>query len=252
MKVAIVGTCPSSRMLAPYDDNSWEIWTCSPDNVDRLPRVTRWFELHGDLLWESCGSWEEPFISWLNSQNFKLYVQLKHLFRADAIRFPYEELIKEFGTYWFTSMFAWMMAFAVKEGATEIGIFGADMAASSEYAGQKPAMRRFIEFAEERGIKVTAPMESDILQPPPLYGYSVNTPMGKKLRIREIEILKRISDLRVQRERAVRQLDHDIDHLVGALDQLDYAINTWTGVPDVRNQCPEQLKSPLSLVKKEP
>src|ERR1700719_2764774 len=99
MRVAIVGTCPSSRMLAPFDDNSWEIWTCSPDNVGKLPRITRWFELHGDLGWENPPEWEEKFINWLNSQDFPLYVQLKHLFREDSIRFPYEELTKEFGTY---------------------------------------------------------------------------------------------------------------------------------------------------------
>jgi hypothetical protein len=233
MKIAIVGTCPSSRMLAPYNDESWEIWTCSPDNVDRLPRVSRWFELHGDVGWEDQQQWEVNFLAWLNAQSFPLYVQVKHMFRDSAIRFPYEELTKEFGTYWFTSMFAWMMAFAIHEGATEIGIFGADMAADSEYGYQKPAMRRFIEYAEERQIKVSAPMESDILQPPPLYGYSVSTPMGRKLRVREKEILKRVRELRIQRENMVRQLDHDIDHLVGALDQLNYAISTWTGMPDV-------------------
>lgn len=234
MRVAIIGTCPSSRMLAPFDDESWEIWACSVDNIGKLPRVSRWFELHGDLGWENPPEWENRFINWLNSQDFTLYVQLKHLFRENAIRFPYEEMIKEFGTYWFTSMFAWMMAFAIKEGAAEIGLFGADMAANSEYGYQKPAMRRFIELAEDRQIKVTAPMESDILQPPPLYGYSISTPMGRKLRVREIEILKRVRDLRVQREKVMRQMDHDIDHLVGALDQLDYAINTWTGEPDVK------------------
>jgi hypothetical protein len=226
-------------MLAPFDDDSWEIWTCSPDNVGKLPRITRWFELHGDLGWENPPEWEEKFINWLNSQDFPLYVQLKHLFREDSIRFPYEELTKEFGTYWFTSMFSWMMAFAIKEGAKEIAIFGADMAASSEYERQKPSMRRFIEFAEERQIKVSAPPESDILQPPPLYGYSISTPMGRKLAIREREILKRVEGLRQRREHAIRQFDHDIDHLVGALDQLDYAINTWTGEPAIETEQPK-------------
>lgn len=233
-KVAIVGTCPSSRMLAPYDDDNWEIWACSPDNAGKLPRVTRWFELHGDLGWENPPEWERKFLNWLNAQDFPLYVQNTHLFRKDAIEFPYREMIKEFGTYWFTSMFSWMMAFAIREGATHIAIFGADMASDSEYGHQKPAMRRFIEFAEARGIKVSAPPESDILQPPPLYAYSVSTPMGRKLAIREREILARVTKLRLEREQTMRQYNHDIDHLVGALDQLGYAINTWTGEPDIQ------------------
>lgn len=233
MKVAIVGTCPSSRMLAPFNNPDWEIWACSVDNMNRLPRVDRWFELHGDLGWENPPSWEAPFFAWLNAQSFRLYVQNTWLFRPDAIRFPAEEITGKFGTYWFTSMFAWMMAFAIHEGATEIALFGADMAANSEYGHQKPALRRFIEIAEAQGIRVGAPLESDILQPPPLYGYSIATPMGRKLAVREREILERVATLRANRERAVRQYDHDIDHLVGALDQLGYAINTWTGKPDV-------------------
>jgi hypothetical protein len=136
-------------------------------------------------------------------------------------------------------MFTWMMAFAIKEGAKEISIFGADMAADSEYGYQKPAMRRFIEFAEAKNIKVSAPPESDILQPPPLYGYSVSTPMGRKLAIREREVLQRVKDLRVRREQMISQMNHDIDHLVGVLDELDYAINTWTGGPTIEDQQPK-------------
>src|SRR3981189_2150960 len=51
LKVALIGTAPSSRMLAPYNDPSWKIWACSPGNMNVLPRVDVWFELHSDLLW---------------------------------------------------------------------------------------------------------------------------------------------------------------------------------------------------------
>ena len=57
MKVAIIGTAPSSRMLAPFDDDSFEIWACSPYfNIETrtfcdLPRMTKFFELH---------EWDEP------------------------------------------------------------------------------------------------------------------------------------------------------------------------------------------------
>src|SRR5215467_5742575 len=32
-KVAIIGTAPSSRMLAPFNDPTWDIWVCSPGNM---------------------------------------------------------------------------------------------------------------------------------------------------------------------------------------------------------------------------
>src|SRR5215467_9147402 len=32
-KVAIIGMAPSSRMLAPFNDPTWDIWVCSPGNM---------------------------------------------------------------------------------------------------------------------------------------------------------------------------------------------------------------------------
>src|SRR5580698_10373126 len=48
LKVAMIGTAPSSRMLAPFNDPSWKIWACSPGNMNTLPRVDVWFELHSN------------------------------------------------------------------------------------------------------------------------------------------------------------------------------------------------------------
>ena len=50
MKVAIVCGAPSSEFLAPYDDESWEIWVLG-NRLDRHldKRVTRVFEIHDDL-----------------------------------------------------------------------------------------------------------------------------------------------------------------------------------------------------------
>ena len=44
MKIALLGSAPSSRMLAPFKDPNWEIWSCSPANKD-LPS-TYFFEIH--------------------------------------------------------------------------------------------------------------------------------------------------------------------------------------------------------------
>src|SRR5512144_2221034 len=47
LKVAIIGKAPSSRGLAPYADESWEIWTLA-DLVlcKQVPRFSRHFEMH--------------------------------------------------------------------------------------------------------------------------------------------------------------------------------------------------------------
>ena len=43
-KVAIVGGA-DTRRLAPYADNTWEIWAFSSLRLT-TPRITRWFEMH--------------------------------------------------------------------------------------------------------------------------------------------------------------------------------------------------------------
>src|SRR6476661_1662542 len=52
LKVALIGTAPSSRDLAPFNDLSWKIWGCSPGNMNSCPRVDLWFELHSNLMWK--------------------------------------------------------------------------------------------------------------------------------------------------------------------------------------------------------
>jgi len=53
------------------------------------------------------------------------------------------------------------MAMAILEGATEIGVYGVDMAVTDhEYFWQRPCMWGWVRFARGRGIKVTIPKES--------------------------------------------------------------------------------------------
>ena len=54
----------------------------------------------------------------------------------------------------FTSSFAWMMAFAMKQGASEIALYGIDMASRDEYILQRPGFYFFRHEAKRRGIKV--------------------------------------------------------------------------------------------------
>jgi hypothetical protein len=225
MKIALVGTCPSSRMLAPYRDPEWEIWACSPDNAGALPRVTRWFEIHGDLGFADAEPWERSYIDWVNAQPFEVIAQDHRIFPRASI-LPKDELIARFGRLFFTSTPAWMMAFAIKLGAKQIGLYGLDMAARAEYVIQRPGMHHFIELAEQRfGIEVHAPLESDILQPAPLYGYSLSTPHGRKMEVRRKELMARIADLDQTLEGAKRQRAF----LEGALDDIDYVQSIWGG-----------------------
>lgn len=228
MKIALVGTCPSSRMLAPFDDPEWIIWACSPDNAGILPKVDAWFELHGDLGWENPPKWERRYIDWLNDQSFDLYAQDQTLFPKAKI-YPKKEMVEKFGPYWFTSTAAWMMALAIDHKAEVIGLYGLDMATRWEYIAQRPAMIYFSQVAAQHEIPVYTPPECDVLQPPPLYGYSVAAGLGRKLFVREREIKARLAEAVAKKQRVVQELDQEIHHLTGTLDDLDYTQLIWTG-----------------------
>lgn len=55
--IAILGSNPQTVMAAPFHDQDWEIWACSPDNTlhghsenrRQLPRFDAWFECHAPL-----------------------------------------------------------------------------------------------------------------------------------------------------------------------------------------------------------
>src|SRR5258708_33821779 len=108
-----MGTAPSSRMLAPYNDPSWKIWGCSPGNMNALPRVDVWFELHSNLLWPEHESYGRPYIEWLKTVKFPVYMQYQSLV-PKAMTFPMIDLVTEFGAAFFTPSFAWLEALALR------------------------------------------------------------------------------------------------------------------------------------------
>ena len=225
LKIAIIGTAPSSRSLAPINDPSWTIWACSAGNQGQLPRVDAWFEIHSNLLWPEHEHFGRPYLEWLNKQEFPIYMQDNSQV-ARAIPYPKDEIIAEFGRYFFTSSFAWMMALAIKMGAKEIGLWGVDMASRDEYILQRSGGHFFIQEAVKRGIIVHVPKESDLAQPPALYGFDDSTNFMRKLCAREKELQDRINPMKQQRE----QLNQNITYLEGALEDIDYMRTIWGGV----------------------
>lgn len=208
-------------MLALELPPEWELWVCSPGN-ENYPRIDVWFELHCDL--DFPGENFTGYLDWLNKQSFKVYAQRLDLIPRAKL-FPHEKLVREFGPYFFTSQPAWMMAFAISEGVSELALFGLDMAAKSEYHHQKPAMFYFTERAVRRGIKILTPQESDVLSPPPLYGYSLNHPMARKLLVRQREIEREIAVMDAE----IKRLENRRAHFKGVLDENDWTQQTWTG-----------------------
>lgn len=149
MKVAIVGGAKSWK-CAPFGTD-WNIWVLG-NQLDRYEgkRVDLVFEIHDDL------SGHDPaYPQWLVDSNIPLVVSDKFPIKCDhSIAFDYDEASKLIGEN-FSSSPAVMMAHAIMSGATEIGVWGVDMALDEhEYFMQRPSMEQWIGYAKGRGIKV--------------------------------------------------------------------------------------------------
>lgn len=225
MKVAIIGTAPSSRDLAPYNDPSWQIWGCSPANHGVLPRVDVWFEMHPrqHLLHPAHRSWGDPYVKWLERQTIPVYVLSSWPNLPNATVYPLSDVVAEFSPHFFTSGPVYMIALAILKGATEIGIWGIDMATAEEYADQRPGCKFFMLEAVKRGIKFHLPPQSDLLTLSPLYGYLDESPMWLKLCARGEELRAQMQ----QAERDLEEAKYKFAFFKGAWDGNEYTKRTW-------------------------
>lgn len=96
MKIAILGKL-QSKYLVDFQDKDLEIWSMNVhDDEYLLPRVDKWFDLH-------------------------TYPQRQAHYTKD--NFPFEKCHELVGRRFYSTM-AYMIAFAVLQGATTIQIFG--------------------------------------------------------------------------------------------------------------------------------
>lgn len=156
MKVLIVGGSPSSQFLAPFGDLDWEVWVHGNQLQRHLDhRVTRIFEIHDDL-----SEHDPEYPQWLVDQKIPLIVGDKFPIKGHKV-FPQEaDVLGQL-----TSTPAYMMALAIHEGATHIGIYGVDMAVDDhEYFKQRPSMYAWIAYAKAKGIEITIPKESSLFK----------------------------------------------------------------------------------------
>ncbi len=221
-KIAILGSAISSVGFAPFDDPGWEIWGCSPANR-RMPRCDVWFELHNVELKHREGLTE--WMEWLKTQP-KVYMQQASPEYPGSIEYPLKEMLEKHGRYWWTSQIAYMLALAIEQKPAVIGLYGVDMAALSEYNQQRPACQFFIEKATQAGITIVVPPESDLLEPPPLYGYCESSRQWRKYYARMEELKARVADIDAHSKEAEKR------HLVGAIDDLQYQMAHWANRTD--------------------
>ena len=148
-KIAILGKL-ETKYEAPFDDESWEIWSMNKHwDEDLIPRVDKWFDIH------------------MNPQKED----------ADVLRddFPFEECHELAGGNYFNNITSYLIAYAILQGATDIALYGMRFPIDHERRQRELYnVRHWIFFALGRGIKVLIPCDKEYLLPEYVLGEGVD------------------------------------------------------------------------------
>ena len=276
MKVAVLGSAPSSLGLAPFGDPAWQIWGCSPGVYYQCGSPNAWFELH---RWEppvigvaeKQRTWFSPeYVQWMAMRDpakcpVWMYEAVPEIPASRPL--PIDELCQDFGTFFFTSSISIMIALAIRgilqereqsqrdsQGADAIGLFGVDMTATEEYGYQRAGCQHFLLLAADLGIEVVVPPESDLLRPMPIYGMCEHTHWHIKNLARKSELEQR----KVFHEQQAKAAAEAVAFMNGALSDLEYQMTTWgedrpglgthptvlARAPNIRRAVTESLQKP--------
>mgnify|MGYP006928164073 CR=1 FL=1 len=207
-KLAIIGST-ASMQFAPFQDPSWTLAAhpCSRPECSREPDW--YFDMHRpECFTLQRKRWNNRYFSWLKNLQTPIFMQedsssmptwkrasefdedgnaTKYIVEASpwsqipmAVRYPKDRILAEYRGY-FSNHVAWMIALAMTEGVTHIGLFGCQYSSDSERSIQRGSCEYWLgRFEQSGGILVEPKRYNDLLNiPAELYGYESHGPDGK-------------------------------------------------------------------------
>lgn len=236
-KVSIAGF-GVSRDEMPTKGELWgmnSLWKA----LDR--RWTRWFEMHdGTTLgsfYKEVAKFPAVQASLSEQHQFLASLSIPIYFHepiddfSTSVAYPIDTVGETLGEPYFCSTVAYMMALAIHEGYKEIGLYGIDLAAESEWAYQRPNMEYVIGLARGRGIKVTIAQPSSLLAHPGVYGRDVNltafAEMLEAARDRSEELTNAANSI----ETSLKTLIAAINTMSGRIQLIDWMLNEDEFIP---------------------
>jgi len=230
LKIALIGSAPSSVHLAPYESEDWVIWACSGSVYPVARRTDAWFEVHN--YEPNSPRFSEGYCNFLANYPNDVWMTKTHPAIPNAQELPTQELIEKYSPYFFTSTLAWMFAMAIEMGADTIGLWGVDMAAQGEYGYQRAGLQHFALLAKAKGINVGVPPQSDLFRPSAMYGLSEHSQQHQKYMARRYELEERHHKLEME----IAQKNQELWFLKGAIDDMSYHEENWLGDPRSMDQ----------------
>lgn len=182
-KVALCGSHSASLKDAPWTDPSWEFWGHSSSRAWYSKPMDRYFDLHPPVCWTKAGKKGTNYTTWLAKNVTPIYMQRRYPEIPASLEFPKGRILTEFsyahGRHYFSNQAAWMIAMALTEGVTHIGLFGINYGTEGEYFRQRGSAEYWLGQCDARGIAVHLPEACTLLRDPVrLYGYDSHDEKG--------------------------------------------------------------------------
>lgn len=176
-KLGLLGSTESLQ-FAPWGDPTWTLaaHTCCRPECKREPDW--YFDLHRPECFRvQKKKWNPRYYDWLRKIQTPIFMQEEWPDIPMAVRYPKERIFAEFRSY-FSNHCAYMIALAMTEGVTHIGLFGCQYA-GHERGVQRDSLTYWLGRFEQAGGILVIPDKFNTLLSQPLYGYASHDDKGK-------------------------------------------------------------------------
>lgn len=167
--------------FAPWDDPSWTL-AAHPCCRPRCKREPDWyFDLHRpELFKKQQKAWNARYYDWLTHLQTPIFMQKAYPEIPMSVEFPLQRILAEYRRY-FTNHCAFLIALAMTEGVTHIGLFGCQYSHETEHGVQRDSLTYWLgRFEQSGGTVVIPPAFNTLLSSPNLlYGYESHDEQGK-------------------------------------------------------------------------
>jgi len=175
--LAIVGSHPATRELAPYDDPDFEIWLFNEaaQNSDVYRRWDAVLQMHEPEVYSSEQNWiNKDHWAWLqqdHGEGKRIFMQDYDPRVPNSVRYPIEDVLSLVPYKYIRSSPAYALALGICLGYQHIQIYGSELSSNTEYRYQATNYAFWIGFAHGRGINLELKCWESEFNGHPLYGY---------------------------------------------------------------------------------
>jgi hypothetical protein len=205
-KLAIVGSHPTTRENAPFEDPDYEIWLFNeaPQKPEVYRRWDNSFQMHKPEVYSSHDNWvNKDHWDWLQQDHGdKIIWMMDYDERVpNSKRYPLEEVLSLVPYHYLRSTPAMALALAIHLGYEHIALYGSELSSNTEYGYQAVNYAFWIGFAHGRGIDLRMECwQSEFNQP--LYGYEGELQIPRdffQLRIDDLATADRVNKKSMQK-----------------------------------------------------